>query len=195
MPQGWFYNFYTYQKYNVPEVYSDSDEYKKYLQLKNASSNRAGVMGTYRNRNLRSSGIMWVNQRSIQRDVWYPNGIQNQKKLEPKQPDQWKIVVGQPQSFFFPDRWYGDLGDGDYIKVTHSPSDTGDALNMSPFWWYNVSVGCGMFLNLGKTLAFKNKINKDNHSFYSIENEIFSVYPIRFKPFRIFTAYTRPEKF
>jgi len=157
-PQGWLYNFYTYQKYNVPEVYSDSDDSKIYLQVENASSNRAGIMGTYKDRNTRSSGIMWVMQRSIQRDVWYPNGLINNKPLTPNTPDNWQITAGETPVYNFPVGWYGQLGDNQYIEVTHSPANTGDALNMSPFWWYNVSVGSGMFLNLGKTLAVKNKV-------------------------------------
>lgn len=157
-PQGWLYNFYTYQKYNVPEIYSDSDPSKIYLQVENATSNRPGIMGTYKNKNIRSSGIMWVIQRSIQRDVWYPNGIFNDKPLTDSAPDNWIVRVGQTPSYSFPDGWYGGLGNNQYIEVTHSPSDTGDALNMSPFWWYNVSVGSGLFLNLGKTLVVKNKV-------------------------------------
>jgi hypothetical protein len=157
-PQGWLYNFYTYQKYNVPEVYSDSDDSKIYLKVENASSNRAGIMGTYKNKNIRSSGIMWVIQRSIQRDVWYPNGIFNKKSLD-NSPDNWQVTVGQTPSYSYPEGWYSNLGDNQYIEVTHSPSNTGDALNMSPFWWYNVSVGSGLFLNLGKTLAVKNKVS------------------------------------
>jgi hypothetical protein len=32
-PQGIFYNFWTYNKFNMPTIYSDSDESKEYLQL------------------------------------------------------------------------------------------------------------------------------------------------------------------
>ena len=158
-PQGWLYNFYTYNKYNVPEVNSDSDPKQIHLKVQNSSSNRAGIMGTYIDRWTRNSGIMWVNNRSIQRDVWHPNGLHNHKLLNSDDPDQWEIVVGQTPTFNFPDNWYGNLGDNQYIEVTHSPPFTGDALNMSPFWWYNVNVGSGMFLFLGKTLAVKNKIS------------------------------------
>ena len=42
--QGHLYNFYTYQKYNIPEVVSDSDDSKSYLKVENASSNRAGFV-------------------------------------------------------------------------------------------------------------------------------------------------------
>ena len=158
-PQGWLYNFYTYQKYNVPEIYSDSDNSKNYLKLENASSTRPGVMGTYVNRYIRSSGIMWVMQRTIQRDIWYPNGLYNDKGLNNNDPDNWKINVGKIPLFNYPTGWYGKLGDNQYIEITHSPSYSGDAINMSPFWWYNASVGSGLFLFLGKTLAVKNKIS------------------------------------
>lgn len=158
-PQGWLYNFYTYQKYNVPVIYSNSDPSTVYLAVENASSTRAGIMGSYQSRNARSSGIMWVMQRTIQRDVWYPNGLRNEKELQTGVPDNWHIKVGMANQFHFPVGWYGGLGNGQYIEVTHSPADTGDAINQSPWWWYNVSVGSGMFLQLGKTLAVKNKIS------------------------------------
>lgn len=158
-PQGWLYNFYTYNKFNVPEIYSDSDPSVSYLKLQNASSGRAGVMGTYLNNSVRSSGIMWLPNRTIQRDVWYPNGLFNQKALVPNAPDKWVVQNGLPTSFHFPEGWYGELGDGSYIEVTHSPSETGDAINQSPWWWYNVCPGSGMFLQLGKTIAVKNKIS------------------------------------
>lgn len=157
-PQGWLYNFYTYQKFNVPEIYSDSDDSKIYLKLENATSNRPGVMGSYESRNARSSGIMWFMQRTIQRDVWYPKGLINDKSLQKDTADNWKIVIDIPASFNFPNLWYGGLRDNMYIEVTHSPANTGDGINQSPWWWYNATPGSGLFLDLGKTLAVKNKI-------------------------------------
>jgi len=157
-PQGWLYNFYTYQKFNVPTIYSDSDENKIYLQLENATSTRPGIMGGYGGRYARSSGIMWFMQRTIHRDVWHPKGLINDKPLDNSSNDNWKVVLDIPPSFNFPNLWYGGLKDNMYIEVTHSPTDTGDALNQSPWWWYNATVGSGLFLNLGKTLAVKNKI-------------------------------------
>lgn len=158
-PQGRLYNLYTYQKYNVPEVNSGSEPDKPYLQIERAGSTRPGIMGTYNDRNTRSSGIMWVMQRTIQRNVWYPNGLYNEKVLRDNEPDNWVTRVGNTPLFAFPDRWFGGLGNFQYIEVSHSPSYVGDALNMSPFWWYNVSVGSGLFLNLGKTLAVRNKVD------------------------------------
>lgn len=156
--QGWLYNFYTYNKFNIPEIFSDSDNSKTYLKVENASSGRAGIVGTYVNKNTRSSGIMWITQRAIQRNIWHPNGLFNAKPLNSSSSDDWKITVGKYPSFGFPNGWYGKLGNYQYIEVTHSPSYTGDVPNMSPFWWYNATVGSGLFLNLGKTLAVKNKI-------------------------------------
>jgi hypothetical protein len=157
VPQGWLYNFWTYNKYNVPVIYSDSDASKPYLQVENASSTRAGIMGSYQGRWARPNGIMWLVQRSIQRDVWYPNGLKNVKDFKGSS-DNWSVSVGMPSSFMYPQGWYGELSNDQYIEVTHSPSDTGDVLNMSPWWWYNVTPGSGMFLDLGKTIAVKNKI-------------------------------------
>ncbi len=158
-PQGWLYNFYTYHKFNVPEINSNSDPNITYLQVKNASSNRAGVMGAYQDRNTRNSGIMWINLRTILRDIWYPNGLRNDKRLDFNVPDNWLIQVGSHPRFDFPTGWFGGFKSGQYIEVTHSPTYTGDAINMSPFWWYNACVGSGLFLALGKTLAVKNKIS------------------------------------
>jgi len=157
-PQGWLYNFYTYQKYNVPTIYSDSDDRKVYLQVRNATSTRPGIMGSYEGRNARSSGIMWFMQRTIQRDIWYPKGLINDKPLIEDVDDNWKVIIDIPPTFNFPNLWYGGLQNNMYIEVTHSPTDTGDGLNQSPWWWYNATVGSGLFLNLGKTLAVKNKI-------------------------------------
>lgn len=157
-PQGHLYNFYTYQKFNVPEVNSDSDDKKEYLKVENASSTRAGFAGTYDGRYARSSGIMWFPPRTVQRNVWYPNGLYNKKSLEYNIEDNWKITVGKTPSYSFPNGWYGKIGDNQYIEVTHIPSDSGDGLVTSPWWWYNVTPGSGLFLFLGKTLAVKNKI-------------------------------------
>lgn len=158
-PQGRLYNFYTYNKYNIPEIDSNSNIEKDYLNLNNSGSTRPGIMGSYENESIRSSGIMWVMQRTIQRNVWYPNGIYNNKELNINSKNNWQIIVGKIPTFNYPNGWYGNLKDYEYIEVTHSPPNTGDALNMSPFWWYNVSVGSGLFLNLGKTLSVKNKIS------------------------------------
>ena len=146
-PQGMFYNFYTYNKYNIPTVYSDSDETKEYLKLSNFGSGRPGIAGTYKNEKTRCSGIMWVNPRTIQRDIWAPNSIINDKKIEPNQADNWLIKTG------YPNDWLNGFGNNQYIEITHGPADTGDALNQSPWWWYNACVGSGIFLYLGKTFT------------------------------------------
>lgn len=157
-PQGIFYNFYTYNKYNIPTVYSDSDETKEYLKLSNFGSGRPGIAGTYKNEKTRCSGIMWVNPRTIQRDIWAPNGIINDKKIEPNQADNWLIKTGQKIKWNYPDNWLNGFGNNQYIEITHGPADTGDALNQSPWWWYNACVGSGIFLYLGKTFTSLNKL-------------------------------------
>lgn len=156
-PQGLLYNFYTYQKFNVNKIRSDSDPSKIWLQPKYAGSTRPGIMGRYMNRNTRPSGIMWLPPRTIHRDVWYPNGLDNVKQLVEGLPDNWKITVGKTPTYNFPDNWYGKLGDNAFLEVTHSPANTGDAINQSPWWWYNGCPGSGMFLKFGKTLAVKTK--------------------------------------
>lgn len=157
-PQGMFYNFYTYNKYNIPTVYSDSDETKEYLTLSNFGSGRPGIAGTYKNEKTRCSGIMWINPRTIQRDLWSPNGFINNKKIELNQKDHWKINTGQKITWSYPNDWLNGFGDNQYIEITHGPSNTGDALNQSPWWWYNACVGSGIFLNLGKTFTSLNKL-------------------------------------
>jgi len=159
-PQGNFYNFWTYNKYNIPIVYSDSDDSKEYLNLSNFGSGRPGVGATYKNNKLRSSGIMWINPRTIQRDIWHPNGIVNKKPLD-NTADRWEIVTGKKIKWNYPADWrygFSDYGENQYIEVTHGPSNTGDVPNQSPWWWYNGCVGSGIFLQLGKTLSSLNKL-------------------------------------
>ena len=144
-PQGRIYNFESYNKYNVPEINSDSNS-----SIENALSQGSA--------NGRFGGIPFLPGHSIQRDVWWPKGLQNEKPLSENTPDNWKVHL-EVQPFGYPNGWYGHLGDGQYIEVSHTPANVGDLFNMSPFWWYNVVVGSGMFLYLGKTLAVKNKIS------------------------------------
>ena len=160
-PQGIFYNFWTYTKHNIPTIYSDSDENKAYLRLSNFGSGRPGIAGTYKNDKTRCSGIMWVNPRTIQRDIWSPNGIVNRKPNIGETKDDWQIVTNKPMKWSYPDNWQNGFtayGDNQYIEITHGPSNTGDALNQSPWWWYNICVGSGIFLNLGKTFVSLNKV-------------------------------------
>jgi len=156
-PQGYFYNFSTYNSDNIPIIYSDSDETKEYLQLPNFGSGRPGIAGTYKNNKTRCSGIMWVNPRTIQRDIWHPNGIQNDKKIGDPY-DSWKIITNENIKWNYPKGWFSGFKSNQYIEVTHGPSNTGDALNQSPWWWYNACIGSGIFLHLGNTFASLNKL-------------------------------------
>jgi len=156
-PQGIFYNFWTYNKFNMPTIYSDSDESKEYLQLSNFGSGRPGMAGSYKNNKTRSSGIMWINARTIQRDIWSPNGLVNNKNINDK-VDNWHSVNDQKINWNYPNDWLHGFKDNQYIEITHGPSNTGDAVNQSPWWWYNACIGSGIFLNLGKTFASLNKL-------------------------------------
>ena len=158
-PQGYFYHFWTYHKYNVPVVYSNSDDSVEHLKLANFGSGRPGIGGIYSSRGARPSGIMWVNARTIQRYIWQPYGLLNDKPLSATAPDAWTIRSGSTPKWDYPKNWLTDTSSSSqYIEVTHGPADVGDAVFQSPWWWYNVCVGSGLFLYLGNTIKSVNKV-------------------------------------
>lgn len=152
VPSGWLYNYYAYKLYNVPEIYSDSDSSKPYLKIENATSTKPGVM-----MGPDTTGVVWYTQRTIQRDIWHPNGIHNIKNNLTDE-DKWVVSSGAKATFSYPSKWFGGFKDNSFVEVSHSPANIGDAVVSSPFWWYNANFGSGIFLNLGKTVAFKNKV-------------------------------------
>lgn len=166
-PQGIFFNFYTYQKYNIPYVYSDSNENIKYLELSNFGNCRPGIaFTTYKkgqDDGIRPGpGMFWVNCRTIQRHIWYPNGFVNNKLIIQNQKDNWGINIGKSIKWNYPYNWKNGYSDNEFIEVNHfsyGPS----GLTTSPGWWYNVFSGTGIFLNLGKTFTSTNKIGGVYH--------------------------------
>ena len=153
-PQGWFYNYYTFQRDNVPFVYSDSDESKDYLQLTNFGSGNPNFAFKSPDRfNRAGPGLFYFNPRTIQRNIWYPNGLsfifENGKQ-------KWNYVSGQKISWNFPQKWHNGLDDHSFIEVTHTQPVPG--ITQSPGFWWNAVTGSGIFLNLGKSLRVRNKL-------------------------------------
>lgn len=160
-PQGYFYNFWTYQKYNIPFVYSDSDDSKEYLKLSNFGNCRPGLaFNTYvsgKKGGIRAGpGMFWVNCRTIQRHVWYPNGFINDKS-DWEYADNWKTAINEPIPWNYPLNWVAGRKDNEYLEITHFEHIPG--MTTSPGWWYNGFAGTGIFVNLGKTVRFSNKID------------------------------------
>ena len=162
-PQGIFYNFYTYQKYNIPYVSSNSDGTIKYLDLSNFGNCRVGVdFITTKNEQKGSirpgPGMFWVNCRTIQRHIWYPNGFKVSPGISQKTDDDFTLEHNQPILWNWPTRWFKGFGDNEFIEVTHFFHGPG-GMTTSPGWWFNGFFGTGMFLNLGKTKVVNNKID------------------------------------
>lgn len=154
-PQGWFFNYYTFQKDNIPIVFSDSDESKEHLQLQNFGSGNPSLAFEYRNDQERAGpGLFYFNPRTIQRNIWFPNGLSN-TFIKGKQ--EWNFVSGQEISWNYPRRWWKGLPSHSFIEITHTQPVPG--VPQSPGWWWNAVTGSGIFLNLGKTISVKNKLD------------------------------------
>lgn len=163
-PQGVFFNFYTYQKYNIPYVTSNSDGNIPYLNLNNFGNCRPGIAFTTYQKGQEGGirtgpGMQWVLCRSIQRHIWEPNGIINTKSIGDKDPknDNWSIKSGIIPSWNYPKGWVNGYADNDFVEVTHFFYGPG-GVTTSPGFWFNTFAGTGLFLNLGKTITVNNKL-------------------------------------
>lgn len=145
-PQGWFFNNCIYQKSNQPLIFSDSDDSKECLNLNNFISSNMENNGP---------GLAFVDGRSIQRNIYFPNGLSVTNK---EGIDYWNYVSGQKITWNYPKGWQDGLSDYSYIEVTHIDPIPSDGIQ-SPGWWWNALTGSGIFLNVGKTLAAKNKLD------------------------------------
>ena len=162
-PQGYFTNFWTFQKYNIPWVYSDSDDSKEYLKLENFGACRPGLaFVTYvpgqKNGIRPGPGIQWVNCRSLERYIWYPNGPYNDKQLGNTNPDDdsWKVTQDLDKiTWNYPKNWY--KGCYDWLEVTHTEPVPG--MVQSPGYWWNGFAGSGIFFHVGKTFVARNKVD------------------------------------
>jgi hypothetical protein len=159
-PQGILFNVWTYQKYNLPYVFSDSNDQKEYLDLKNIGAGRPGIAFTTYSKNARPGpGVYWVNQRGIERHIWHPNGPVNAKGIANKNgKDDWVFNIGQKMAWNYPKNWSQGLKNNEYIEVTHFYHGPG-GMTTSPGYWYNGFVGTGLFLSLGKTIVANNKMD------------------------------------
>ncbi len=70
------------------------------------------------------------------RDIWYPDSLKNRWTF-------WK----------YPNKWYYS-GAKDWIEVLEIPRDP-----QSPGFWFQATVGSGIFFNVGTTLVAMNKID------------------------------------
>jgi hypothetical protein len=160
-PQGIFYNFYSYQKYNIPTITSDSNDNVDYLQLKNFGACRPGLaFTTFRKGQIggirTGPGPEWINCRTIQRHVWNPNGPVNNKKMGDSK-DNWSVTLGKYIDWNYPKGWLNGYKDNEYVEITHFFHGPG-GVTTSPGYWYNTFSGSGIFVNLGKTFVATNKI-------------------------------------
>jgi len=154
-PQGWFYNFYTFQKYNTPIVFSDSNINKPYLNLKNFGSCRPGKAFDYTSDKDRAGpGLFWLNCRSLHRDTTFPNGL---VVVNSKNRQRWKFSENKEIGWNYPMGWSNGLPNNSFIEVTHTQPVPGLAQSLG--WWWNGVAGSGMFLNLGKTMVATNKMD------------------------------------
>jgi hypothetical protein len=153
-PQGWFFNFYTYQKYNIPRIFSDSNENREELKLQNFGSGRPGYSFSLKNKEKTGPGLFFYNPRTIQRDIWFPNGLSITKIGN---EDIWQYVVNKKITWNYPKNWYGGFSDYSYTEVTHSQPIPGMVQSLG--WWWNCVTGSGIFLNVGKSLRVKNKLD------------------------------------
>jgi hypothetical protein len=154
-PQGWFFNFYTYQTENIPYIYSDSDETKPALAIKNFGSGRPGIAFMhYSDTDKAGPGTFWLKTRTILRNIWYPNGLSFTKKNGKL---DWKFVMNQRITWNYPQNWFKGNYNNEYIEVTHTQPVPG--LVQSLGWWWNGVAGSGIFLNLGKSLKCINKLD------------------------------------
>jgi hypothetical protein len=155
-PQGWFFNFYTYQKENIPYIYSDSDEEKEELKLENFGNGRPNIaFVTQDEKNRAGPGMFWLNSRTILRNCWYPNGLSFSQNKD--RTLTWNYGKNQPIKWNFPKGWLEGFNDNTYVEVTHT--EPVPSIVQSLGWWWNCVTGSGIFLNIGKTLKSKNKID------------------------------------
>ena len=159
-PQGILFNFWTYHKYNIPYTISDSGSDKEYLELQNIGAGRPGIaFTTYSDNNRAGPGVYWVNQRGIERHIWYPNGPVNTKGIASGNgQDSWIFNIGQKMPWKYPKGWQKGMGNNEYMEVTHFYHGPG-GITTSPGYWYNGFLGTGLFLSLGKTVTGNNKID------------------------------------
>ena len=162
-PQGIFFNFYTYQKYNMPYVYSNSDGTITFLKLENFGNCRPGLaFTTYESgkHGIRPGpGMFWVLCRTIQRNIWFPLGFKNAKEPLTNPRDDWQIVANDAElAWNYPAGWSTGYNDDEFVEVTHFFHGPG-GLTTSPGYWFNCFAGTGLFVSLGKTFVARNKID------------------------------------
>lgn len=146
VPSGYFYDFTSWNTNDVPTIY-----YDKSMTLHDRGSCRPNIAWTNTSKKQRTGpGTMWTLCRTLQRDVWYPNGIR-------KNDDKWVYVVNQPFESNIGVEFLKGVPDNGFIEVTHIDLEPGMAT--SPGFWWACYIGTGLFVNVGKTLIVRNKLD------------------------------------
>lgn len=152
-PQGYFYSFAEFEDTNMPVVYSDSDPTAPHLNLTALGSCRPGLTFSSEKgqREFRTGpGMQWVNCRTLERHVWYPNG----PSFDP-QTSKWTVPIPLDIgkiTWDYPHGWVRGRPSNEFVEVTHFYHGPG-GVTTSPGYWYNCFVGTGIFLSLGKTFT------------------------------------------
>lgn len=166
--QGYMFDFKNWQKFNTPvslltpeTPVEDSGScrvnaaaYNKEPIDYNATSGKGAVRS--------GPGMFWVSCRTVTRDIWHPNGIQNNRArsitgVGRTGPNQWAFVQDQPITWDYPRGWLHGVPDNQYIEVTHYGNIPDGMNGTSPGWWYNCFAGTGIFLKVGRTFVAPNK--------------------------------------
>jgi hypothetical protein len=120
------------------------------MSLDDRGSCRPTVAWTNTSRKQRTGpGTMWTLCRTLQRDIWYPNGIR-------KKDDKWVYVIDKPLESNVGVEFLKGIPSYGFIEVTHIDLEPGMAT--SPGFWWECYRGTGLFVNVGKTLLVRNKL-------------------------------------
>lgn len=161
VPQGWIYNFNSYM--GVP---SDEMIVGNQITFSDSKLDVKDIVGSVPSRTYwfwnNGPGPVWMYQRAIFRYVYNPgfgdvfqrNGVNYQTpSLTPGEitnknlPIPWKI----------PDNWWTGVPSGGYLEVT-AASEPGLAPS-PPLCWFDGWRGSGTWVNVGKTLICRNKVD------------------------------------
>ena len=170
-PQGWFFNFYSYHTKNIPRIFSDSDETREELKLENFGSGRPEFGFAEKTQEKTGPGLFYYNQRTLIRDIWFPNGLTNTLI---NGMNDWKTVVNKKITWNYPQKWFNGFEDYSYTEITHSQPIPGMVQSLG--WWWNSVTGSGIFLNVGKSLRVRNKLEAVYNLLQKMDKEFLKTY-------------------
>ena len=153
VPAGYFYSFTDWIQHWIP-----FKEYKKgEIEPKNllASVPAQTFWHAYN-----GPAPVWMFQRSVFRYIYNENSPVKDSKNGRTYP---QLLAGpidnlqQKPSWNYPQNWWLGVPDHGYIEVTGA-SEPGIPTS-PPLIWYDGWIGSGMFLNVGKSLRVRNKVD------------------------------------